>query len=80
MVVSLGPAPVTVPNVVGLSLQTAQAVISSANLVTGSVTAQTTGSRSLDGLVASQNPAAGTSVARGASVNLVVWRYRSIVN
>ncbi|MBK8509704.1 MAG: PASTA domain-containing protein [Candidatus Competibacteraceae bacterium] len=80
LVVSLGPAPVTVPNVVGLSLQTAQAVISSANLVTGSVTAQTTGSRSLDGLVASQNPAAGTSVARGASVNLVVWRYRSIVN
>ncbi|MBL8258439.1 MAG: PASTA domain-containing protein [Candidatus Competibacteraceae bacterium] len=80
LVVSSGPPPVTVPDVVGLTLQNAQNVIARAGLLTGSMTDQTTGNFSLNNLIASQNPAAGASVVRGASVNLVIWRYRLIVN
>ena len=71
LVVSLGPAPVTVPNVVGLSQAAAESAIVSANLVVGSVTTQNDPSVPA-GDVISQNPAGGASAAVGSAVDLVV--------
>ncbi len=70
LVVSLGP-PVTVPNVVGQTQSTATAVLQRFNLTVGSVTRQVTPGVA-PGIVLSQNPAAGTSVAAGTAVDLVV--------
>jgi len=70
LVVSLGP-PVTVPNVVGQTQSTATAVLQRFNLVVGSVTQQIVAGVA-PGIVISQNPAAGTSVAAGTAVDLVV--------
>jgi len=75
LVVSLGP-PVTVPNVVGQTQSTATAVLQRFNLVVGSVTHQFTAGVA-PGIVISQNPTAGTSVAPGTAVNLVVSAARS---
>ena len=74
LTVSSGPPPVTVPNVVGLSQQSASAVLTRAGLTVGSITYQGTTSSRLDGQVARQNPAAGTAVAAGASVDLIVYQ------
>jgi len=66
-----GPAPVVVPNVVGESQAAAEAAISGAGLTVGTVT--TAASDTVPaGNVISQDPAAGTSVAAGSAVDLVV--------
>ena len=71
LVVSTGPAPVTVPNVVNLTQAAATTAITTAGLVVGTVTQQSSATVPA-GSVISQNPAAGTSVAAGSAVNLVV--------
>jgi len=71
LVVSSGVAKVTVPNVVGATQAAATTVITGSGLVLGTVTTQTSTAVAA-GLVISESPAAGASVASGSSVNLVV--------
>lgn len=73
LVISSGPTPTTVqvPNVVGMTQAAAQTTITSGGLVAGTVTEASTSTIALYSVI-SQNPAAGTSVTRGSSVNLVV--------
>ncbi len=69
-VVSLGlPASVTVPNVVGMTEEAALAALAAAGLVHGTTVTQPS-STVAAGLIGAQNPAAGTSAAPGAVVNL----------
>ncbi|MCK4959530.1 MAG: PASTA domain-containing protein, partial [Planctomycetes bacterium] len=69
--VSLGLAPVTVPDVVGLSQATAESDIVTAGLVVGTVTTESSETVPA-GDVISQNPTGGASVPAGSSVDLVV--------
>src|SRR5438105_185043 len=74
LVVSSGapaPTPVAVPNVVGQTQASATSAITSAGLTAGAVTQQSS-TTVASGSVISQSPAAGTSVAKGSAVNLVV--------
>jgi beta-lactam-binding protein with PASTA domain len=71
IVVSTGPAPVVVPNVVGDTQAAATTAITGAGLVLGTVTTQNS-STVASGDVISESPVAGTSVSTGAAVNLVV--------
>ena len=71
LVVSSGPAPVAVPNVVGLSQAAAETAITGAGLTVGTVTNQNSDTVP-SGDVISQSPAAGASVAPGSAVALVV--------
>ena len=75
LVVSSGPAPVSVPNVVGLTQAAATTAITGAGLVLGTVTTQYSGSVPA-GSVISQNPLGGASVAPGSAVDLVVSAVR----
>ena len=68
---SSGPTNVTVPNVVGQTQTAATTAITNAGLVLGTVTQASNNTVPL-GSVISQNPIAGVSAARGASVSLVV--------
>ena len=72
LVVSKGPEVtlVSVPNVVGMAQAAAQAAITNAGLVPGSV-AEVFSDAVPQGGVISEDPAAGTSVAAGSAVNLV---------
>jgi uncharacterized protein DUF4082/Big-like domain-containing protein/PASTA domain-containing protein/G8 domain-containing protein len=64
------PAPVAVPNVIGITETAARSAIAAAQLVVGAVT--TASSTSVPaGTTMSQTPAAGTSVAVGTLVDLV---------
>src|SRR5205814_5779912 len=71
LVVSSGPPPVTVPNVVGLAQSAATSAITGANLVVGAVT-QSSSTTVPAGSVISQSPVSGASVATGSAVALVV--------
>jgi beta-lactam-binding protein with PASTA domain/Ca2+-binding RTX toxin-like protein len=71
LVVSSGPPPVTVPNVVGQAQATAQTNITNAGLKVGTVTFQASTTVGA-GNVISQTPTGGSSAAAGSSVNLVV--------
>jgi beta-lactam-binding protein with PASTA domain len=71
LVVSSGPASVVVPDVVGASQQAATTTLNNAGLLVGGVTQQSS-NLVPDGDVISQNPVAGTSVAPGSAVSLVV--------
>ena len=71
LVVSSGPATVSVPNVVNQTQAAATSAITAAGLTVGSVTTQSSPTVA-SGSVISQNPAAGGSVASGSAVNLVV--------
>jgi beta-lactam-binding protein with PASTA domain len=72
LVISGGASgPVTTPNVVGLTQAGATSAISNAGLQLGNVTAQSSATVA-SGLVISEAPASGTSVAIGSSVNIVV--------
>jgi beta-lactam-binding protein with PASTA domain len=71
LVVSSGPAPVSVPNVVGSTQGAATTAITNAGLVVGAVTNQSS-STIAAGIVISESPAAGTSVAAKSAVSLVV--------
>ncbi len=73
LVVSSGPALVAVPNVVGLSQTSASSAITDAGLVVGTVSLVC--SRTVAaGIVISESPVAGTLVANGSAVDLVVSR------
>ncbi len=63
------PAPVAVPDVVGLEQAAAEAAITDANLVVGTVTTSYSSTVPL-GRIISQNPAGGTAVQPGSSVNI----------
>ena len=74
LVVSSGappPTQVAVPNVVGQTQAAATSAITSAGLTAGTVTMQSS-TTVASGSVISESPAAGTSVASGSAVNLVV--------
>jgi serine/threonine-protein kinase len=71
VVVSSGPAPVKVPDVVGQSLSAAEATLTNAGLGVGAVTKRTTSSQA-PGTVLSQSPATGTSVKAESKVDLTV--------
>jgi len=71
LVVSSGPTPILVPNVVGTAQTAASASISGMGLVVGTVTIQASSTVQKDTVI-SQSPAAGASVASGSAVNLVV--------
>ena len=71
LVVSTGPATVSVPNVDGLTQAAAATAITSAELVVGTVTQQSSATVPA-GRVISQDPTAGTSVTAGSAVDLVV--------
>ena len=70
LVESSGPAPVVVPNVVGLADSAARSALTGAGLAVGTVTTQSSATVPA-GQVLSELPAAGASVARGTAVNLV---------
>jgi len=71
LVVSLGPAPVPVPDVVGQERAAAKAALMTAGLAEGTVT--TAHSSTVPaGHVISQSPVAGTPVPPGTAVDLVV--------
>ncbi len=61
---------VSVPMVVGMRRQAAKAHLKNAGLVVGEVSTRPGGRKDV---VASQDPRAGTRVARGSAVSLVVW-------
>ena len=69
--VSLGVEPVTVPNVVGSAQAAAEASITGANLTVGSVSTSYSDTVAA-GLVISQSPAGGASVAPSTSVDIEV--------
>ena len=71
LVVSSGPAPVSVPNVVASRQAAATTAITGAGLVLGNVTTQNSGSVPA-GSVISQNPLAGASVSAGTTVDITV--------
>jgi CubicO group peptidase (beta-lactamase class C family) len=71
LVVSLGAAPVLVPDVVGQLLEDAAATLQASGLSVGSVTETSSASVPLD-TIAAQAPAAGTAVASGAAIELHV--------
>ena len=71
LVVSTGPALVTVPNVAGMSQATATNAIVGAGLTLGVVDTQASDVVAL-GNVISESPAAGTSVLPGSAVSLVI--------
>jgi beta-lactam-binding protein with PASTA domain len=71
LVVSTGPAQVSVPNVVGSTQTAATGAITGAGLALGTVTQQSS-STVPTGSVVSESPVAGTSVNVGSAVNLVV--------
>ena len=71
VVVSSGPPPTTVPNVVGMTQAAATTAITGASLVVGTVTQQSSATVAA-GSVISQSPAGGATVTSGSSVNLVV--------
>jgi hypothetical protein len=71
LTVSTGPPPVQVPNVFNVTQAAATTAITNAGLVVGTVTSDSS-STVPAGSVISQTPPAGTSVAPGSAVNLVV--------
>ena len=71
LAVSTGPMQVAVPNVVGQTQAAATTAITGAGLVLGTVTQQSS-TTVTSGDVISESPAAGTNVASGSAVNLVV--------
>ena len=70
-VLSTGPCPVTVPNVVGLTQTAAGTTITGSNLTVGTVTQQCSNTVAA-GLVISESPPAGAQVTPGSAVALVV--------
>jgi eukaryotic-like serine/threonine-protein kinase len=71
LLVSSGPAPVRVPDVVGQSLASAEATLSNAELDVGTVERKVSSTTS-PGTVISQSPTAGTSLHPGEKVELTV--------
>lgn len=70
LVLSGGPAPVSVPDVVGLSLQFAEAILEAAGMKVGRVDRVTSGQEA--DVVLSVRPPPGNGRPRGSSVDLLV--------
>ena len=70
LVLSGGPAPVTVPDVVGLSLQFAEGILEAAGMKVGRVDRVTAGQEA--DVVLSVRPPPGNGRPRGSSVELLV--------
>ncbi|HOQ90953.1 MAG TPA: PASTA domain-containing protein, partial [Candidatus Hydrogenedentes bacterium] len=68
--VATGPCPVAVPQVIGLSLTDAEALITTSGLAVGAVTSVCSDSAAV-GAVVSQSVPGGTQVMPGSAVNLV---------
>jgi len=75
LIVSSGPERVSVPNVEGLNEQAAQSQLANVGL-SAQITDQQVANPGQDGVVLSQSPGAGTQVNPGATVSLVVGRFR----
>jgi beta-lactam-binding protein with PASTA domain len=71
VVVSSGPAPVSVPNVVGMTQASATASLTGVGLVVGTVTTAISATVT-SGSVISENPASGSMVGPGSAVNLTI--------
>ncbi|HXN38024.1 MAG TPA: Stk1 family PASTA domain-containing Ser/Thr kinase [Solirubrobacteraceae bacterium] len=71
LLVSSGPAPVRVPDVVGQSQTAAEATLSNAELSVGTVNKQVSSTQA-PGTVLSQSPTAGSSLHAGEKVELTV--------
>jgi serine/threonine-protein kinase len=71
VLVSSGPAQVTVPDVIGQSRAAAEATLTNAKLTAGAITQQTSSEQS-PGTVLEQSPAAGASLPAGGTVGFVV--------
>jgi beta-lactam-binding protein with PASTA domain len=71
LLVSKGASQTTVPNVIGATQAAATTAITSAGLIVGTVTNQTSATVAT-GLVISESPAAGSTVKSGSAVSLVV--------
>jgi beta-lactam-binding protein with PASTA domain len=69
--VSSGPAPISVPDVVGQSRAAAEASLTNAKLAVGTITQKQTSEPS-PGTVLEQSPTAGSSLAAGEKVDLTV--------
>ena len=68
---TIPPAAIKMPNVVGATQSAAGATIAASGLIVGT-TAQQSSMTVVPGLVVSQSPSAGASVAAGSAVNLVI--------
>ena len=79
LVISSGPPPVIVPNVVNLTQAAAEAALAAAGLTAGAIT-QAANDVIPAGSVISQNPAAGASVPPGTAVALTVSSGPALVN
>jgi YVTN family beta-propeller protein len=71
LVISAGPAPVTVPNVVNLTQQQATASLTASGLVVGTITTAASATVAA-GSVISQAPSAGAVVSSGTAIALTV--------
>jgi hypothetical protein len=71
IVVSQGPVPISVPNVVGMTQAAAQTAVTAAGLTVGTVTTAYH-STVPAGSVISQSPIAGTQVSSGSAVDLMI--------
>jgi eukaryotic-like serine/threonine-protein kinase len=71
VLVSSGPPPISVPDIVGQSRAAAEASLTNAKLTVGTITQKTT-TESSPGTVLEQSPAAGASLTPGGGVNLTV--------
>jgi serine/threonine-protein kinase len=69
------PPTATVPSVSGDTVAAARSALKAAGF-TVAVTFQTVTSKSQDGVVLSQSPAAGSSAKKGSTVTIVVGRYK----
>jgi eukaryotic-like serine/threonine-protein kinase len=74
-VLSSGREQVSVPQVQGLTEENARAQLQGFEI---QVQEQQTFNPQEDGIVASQNPTAGTQVDQGSTISLVVMRFREI--
>jgi serine/threonine-protein kinase len=74
IVVSLGPAPVEVPDLIGMDEDDAAAALSERGLEI-SVTSQPVADAAQNGLVIDQDPTAGESLLPGTTVSVVIGEY-----
>jgi serine/threonine-protein kinase len=74
IVVSLGPAPVEVPNLIGMNQDQATAALNERRLEI-SVTTQPVADAAQNGLVIAQDPEAGEALLPGTTVNVVFGEY-----
>jgi beta-lactam-binding protein with PASTA domain len=78
LVVSKGPQPVSVPNVVGMAAAAARAALTGAGLVVGTETEAFSSTAPL-GSVMGQTPAGGASVPPGSAVDIVISKGPSTI-